>query len=407
MAQFEIPLALIFYLRNRNSGAALKTFSQAAGLSLLTLWTQSYLFVMVIGIVFATVAQAVTNRALDWRAAVAGLLSVAAFSGGVVALSGHLASSGALASEGFGFFSMNMLSPFAPPRSGLAHSLVVLDCTGGQYEGFNYLGGGVLLLLIAAIARPLKTRLTLMPLLAIIKRNQWLFTMFVGFTLFALSNVVYLGPWKILDLPLSQSLLDLASMFRSSGRFFWPVMYAVTALAIAAAIPLHGQRGVISPALLAAAALPVDRDTAPLRAAVSHVTAAPESSHIDLAAWRAAIARHQFVRVLPPYSCLAKPPSWNQEVAVEIELAAAFADTPVNSVYAARFKADCHEEGPDGASPMHGGALTVYLNEYAGIDRVRALAAAGNGCRGDNRLVVCSASPGEAPQPSARARGHG
>ncbi len=358
MAQFEIPLALIFYLRNRNSGAALRMFGQAAGLSLLTLWTQSYLFGMVMGVVFATVAQAVANRALDWRAAVAGLLGVAAFSGGSIAFSGHLSSSGALADKGFGYFSMNGVSPFVPPRSGLNHSLSVLNYTGGQYEGFSYLGGGVLLLILAAISLPPKTRLTVMTLLTIIKRNPWLFAVFVGFTLFALSNVVYLGPWKILDLPLSQGLLDLASMFRSSGRFFWPVMYAVTALAIAAAIPLYGRRGAML--LLAAAALQWI-DTAPLRAAVSHVTASPERSHIDLAAWRAAIARHRFVRVLPPYSCLARPPSWNQEVAVEIELAAAFADTPVNSVYAARFKADCaHEEGPDGASSMGSGVLTVY-----------------------------------------------
>ena len=97
MAQFEIPLALIFYLRNRNSGAALKTFGQAAGLSLLTLWTQSYLFVMVIGIVFATVARRSRTVRSTTRPDCRGPAGRRRVFGRRVGLSGHLMSSGALA----------------------------------------------------------------------------------------------------------------------------------------------------------------------------------------------------------------------------------------------------------------------------------------------------------------------
>ena len=52
------------------------------------------------------------------------------------------------AAEGYGYFSMNLLSPIWPQRSGLFPMLYALK-TGpdGQYEGFNYLGGGVLALL--------------------------------------------------------------------------------------------------------------------------------------------------------------------------------------------------------------------------------------------------------------------
>jgi Family of unknown function (DUF6311) len=392
MAQFEVSLALIFYLRNRNSSTARRMFSQGGALSLLALWTQAYLFVMVMGIVLATIAQAVTNRTLKWRDAVAVLFGVAALAAVAIALSGYLSPHGDLAAEGFGFYSMNMLSPVVPQRSGLAASLreYMLDATRGQYEGFSYLGGGVLLLFFATFFRQLNA------LRAGFMRNPWLLALLVGCTLFALSNVVYVGHWKILELPLSGRLADLASMFRSSGRLFWPVMYALTALAIAAAIPLYGRRGVLL--ILVATSLQWI-DTAPLREAISERTRAPEKSRIDLAAWRTAIGRHRFVRVLPEYSCLAKPHSWNQEVAVEIELAAAFADRPVNSVYASRFEAGCAaEQAADPAAPPTDGELTVYLSEFAGINRIRALAAAGDACQSGPRLLVCSDIPGEASQ---------
>ena len=56
--------------------------------------------------------------------------------------------------KGFVTYSMNLLSPFWPQRSGLfGADLPVIDATGGQYEGFCYLGAGSLLLLIAALPR--------------------------------------------------------------------------------------------------------------------------------------------------------------------------------------------------------------------------------------------------------------
>ena len=257
LAQFEIVLALIFYLRNRSSGASWRLFRQAAALSLLALWTQVYFLAMVMGIVFATIAQSVANGALKLRSAAAVLLANAALLGGVMVLSGHLPSRESLGAYGFGFFSMNLLSPVFPQMSGLAASLrnFVLDPTGGQYEGFNYLGFGILLLSFATV---LKAK----ALQAVLIRNPWLFAVLVGFTFFALSNVVYFWGWKVLELPLYRPLAELASLFRSSGRFFWPVAYAMTAVAIAAAIPLYGQRGVML--LLMAASLQWI-DTAPLR----------------------------------------------------------------------------------------------------------------------------------------------
>ena len=44
---------------------------------------------------------------------------------------------------GWGHYSMNLLSPIWPAHSGLfGPNRPDMDATGGQYEGFNYLGAG-------------------------------------------------------------------------------------------------------------------------------------------------------------------------------------------------------------------------------------------------------------------------
>jgi len=65
---------------------------------------------------------------------------------GVVALSGQFGLGGGLPLFDFsGSAAMNLLSPFVPQKSGLLPGVGgIRDATGGQYEGFNYLGLGLL-----------------------------------------------------------------------------------------------------------------------------------------------------------------------------------------------------------------------------------------------------------------------
>lgn len=398
MAQFEIPLALIFYLRNHRSSQPWWLFVQAGALMWLALWTHTYLFAMVSAIVFATIAQTMCNRTLDGIAAIAVLAGLAVTVGGVIALSGHLESRGGLGDEGVGIFSMNLLSPFFPQRSGLLASLrnFIVDSTGGQYEGFSYLGEGLLMLLIMTLPwqmHALRPR---------IRQHPWISGLFLGFTIFAISNVIYLGPLLLVHIPLPARILQLASMFRSTGRFFWPVMYCMAALAIAAPIPFYGRLG----ALLLCLAIPLQWiDSTPLRQALAMSARAPEKPHIDLAAWQSAIGRHSSVRVLPQVTCLAHLVGWNSEVAVQLQLMAAFADRPINSVYAARYTADCRADQRANGMPQAGARqLSVFLDEFSGFARMRQLAATSNVCRAGSGMVVCSDIPGEAGSLVALAR---
>jgi hypothetical protein len=212
---------------------------------------------------------------------------------------------------------------------------------------------------------------------------------FAGFTAFALSNTVYIGGSRLLSIPLPGPIFDLASMFRSSGRFFWPVMYSLAALSIIAVVPRFGPRGTL---LLLAAAVLQWVDAAPLRTDLMASIRTPAPPHIDLAAWREAIAHHAAVRLLPPYACQGDGwQTWDQEVAIQLQLLAAEADVPINTVYAGRYKTDCAAAAAIEGEPVPGSRmLSVYVREFTGFARMQALAASNPACRAAPGLVVCS-----------------
>jgi hypothetical protein len=224
----------------------------------------------------------------------------------------------------------------------------------------------------------------------------------VGFTIFALSNIIYVGPVKLVDVPLPGRVVQTVSMFRSTGRFFWPVMYSITALAIVAPIALYGRYG----SLLLCLAVPLQWiDSRPLRQLLEMSTHAPEKPHIDLETWRSVMTHHNSIQVLPQYFCLLRPTGWNAEVAVELQLLAAFADRPINTISAARLGANCNKEQHiDGT--LHPGArqLSVFLDEFSGFSRMQVLAATSKECRASYGLVVCSDIPEEGPNLAALVR---
>lgn len=115
---------------------------------------------------------------------------------------------------GFGFFSMNLLSPFAGGRVFTIPNAAMP----GQYEGFNYLGLGILigLGLLYFLCSDKKQQL---------RRHIYLAVAFLLFFFYALSNHVYFGTVEILQIEYPTFMDSLTSQFRASGRFFWVVGY--------------------------------------------------------------------------------------------------------------------------------------------------------------------------------------
>ena len=138
----------------------------------------------------------------------------------------------AITIDGYGIYSMNLNAPFNP--LGWSAFLKGLPITFAQYEGFQYLGlGSLLLLAIAAIVygtffyRVKKGKIQLQKSISVKPRVCFLLCYAVMTTLFAVSSTVMLGDRELVSFVLPQPIATLANTFRSSGRFFWPVAYLV------------------------------------------------------------------------------------------------------------------------------------------------------------------------------------
>ena len=123
--------------------------------------------------------------------------------------------------------SMNLLAP-VDPHFELApsiHSILFPNLPGfpKQYEGYNYLGAGVILLILGVL---LFQRQVYRQIAQRIYLPLWVVTVFSF--VYALSTRVTLGHVILLDVPLSHVAQVLLSTFRSCGRFFWPGFYFIT-----------------------------------------------------------------------------------------------------------------------------------------------------------------------------------
>ena len=134
--------------------------------------------------------------------------------------------------EGFGFYSMNLnapVNPSSPFGYQWSRFLQPLPQGAGQYEGFNYLGVGILLLVVVcfiwmsfkALRTPEKSLATLKKWMG---KNALLLLALLFLFLFALSNTISLGEASLV-IPLPKKLLELCGIFRSSGRMFYAVWY--------------------------------------------------------------------------------------------------------------------------------------------------------------------------------------
>jgi hypothetical protein len=374
MAQWEVVFALIIYFRSHSGRPTTNLAALALLLAVFALWTHSYLFVMVVGILAAALTQAVVDRRLGISRAVSTAALFAIALPGLVLISGHLSNKDSLAAVGFGGYSMNLISPFIPQLSGLFPAMreIIVDGTSGQYEGFSYFGAGILFLGFLALLRARR------PALRAWQSHACLIGVLVAFTAFAVSNEIYVGTSHIVTIPLPEPILTIGSMFRSSGRFFWPCLYLLTAITIAVIPSLWGRAGCW---LLLLAMVIQLLDTGPVRSALAARISEPAVMPLSETRWADAIRRHEFLRVVPPYGCL--PERLPAEIAIELELLASRENVPTNTVYATRHQASC-------TSPAAGPLTREELQVYVLSDRQAKTPPTTVACATSATLAVCS-----------------
>lgn len=131
------------------------------------------------------------------------------------------------AASGWGYFSLNLLAPINPMREGSLFLPALPLATDGQYEGYNYLGFGVIALLVVDLVRAPRSLRWLGGSLALP-----LVVLSVACTLAALSSTITLGSHTLLHVALPRPLEFVAESFRASGRLFWPVHYLLVLAAV-------------------------------------------------------------------------------------------------------------------------------------------------------------------------------
>jgi hypothetical protein len=404
LGQFLITLQLGLYFRAVRGGRYRAMSWWALGLALITILIHFYLFAMVAGIYAALLAEYALQRRGEIGTV---LVHGAIFLAGTAALlvvSGYLHGVGG--STGFGYFSMNILSPFVPQDSGVLPFMhAMIDGTGGQYEGFNYLGLGILALFVIALV--LYRRDLWAPAL----RYRFLLILMLAFTAFAVSFNPMIGDVALLHpsthaasstaaaaapsvaahpAGIGQKLHDLIfyplQQFRSSGRFFWPVGYLMAAFGIVGVwrrIP--GPTGL---AVLSIAALLQFIDAGPLRHEMSAAIGAPAVTPVGADPWVKMIAAHREITVLPSMDCAdAQSPL--------IPLFVFYASESVIPIHSAKLsrgpKADCPAEfGGLARRQLGEDEILVLLSPPIPEATIQAMQDAAQLCRKFSLGYVCS-----------------
>jgi hypothetical protein len=223
-AHFVLLWALWLYLRC--DGVASTRVASHLGLGLVAGLTHPYLAAMTLAMLTSLPIRHRTRAAITAWAAAGAATVVAWWLGGFISVS----STSDLSAGGLGLYSMNLLSPITPrgwstflPEWPIANEFQA-------YEGFQYLGAGMLMLLVLAAVTALARRAPSNTAPA------WWPLTFVAVlcALYALSPRVTVGDSVLVDW--TSPMIDRIAFFRASGRFFWPMTYLLLTASIAAIV---------------------------------------------------------------------------------------------------------------------------------------------------------------------------
>ena len=324
---------LYYYVRDREGRGAARVVLPFAVVIFVAGGINPYVAAFCLLIAYAGVARLALERRATWaHATVCALLLLATLVGSYAAFGLLVPGAGmAYAISGFDFYSMNLLSPVnpAPYRSIALPSLPF--ATPGQYEGYNYLGLGVIgLLVLNAVGRPrgVARALRLTP------KSLPLLVLSALCLVIAVSPRVTVGPWTIAHVELPRIAQALVSAIHCAGRFFWPVHYLL--ILLAAVLTYRNWPSPARELLLVGALVVQAADLAPLRAQVRAVYERHPRDPLVSPAWRDLKSAHERLIVLPAWQCGPGSPG-GPEGFRKLGLLAVAEGLPTNSYYAARY----------------------------------------------------------------------
>ncbi|MET0404044.1 MAG: DUF6311 domain-containing protein [Cystobacter sp.] len=258
-AHWMITALLYLNLRPREDArAARRALGWAFVINAIAAGVHPYLEVMVFALTLALLASTALEKHLTPRAAVGALAGLGVLVAGLFLLFGYVGMGVSSSADGFGHYSADTLSLLNP--SDWTRVLPKLRQGAGQYEGFGYLGTGVLALAVVTLAW--KPSQWWPRVVAQVKAQGPLAVAILLLTLLAFSSVITVAGNTVLSMrTVLGPLTPLFAPFRSSGRFIWVLHYGVMTGILALALWRWRHRPALATGLLVGAALLQTLDT--------------------------------------------------------------------------------------------------------------------------------------------------
>lgn len=321
----------------------------AAAVLVAILLVHPYLAAMALAVIAAVPVTRLLRGGAGMAGAVAGVVGCALAVAVTMAAFGYL---GAAGDGGYGRYALNLLSPVWPYRSLLFGSGIAkeIDATGhGGWEGYAWLGPGLLGgLALGVLFRPREA-------VEMLIRHAGLVLTMLGLTLLAVSHRVGFGERIVLDLGTVPGFLE---QFRASGRFFWPVAYAL----LLGAVVLLTRAGRAGPVLALALGVVQFVDAAPIRRDLAAWADARPAWTLEAGALRGLMAEASRLTLLPSWPCIAQDDTRSFVLAHEALALASENALPVSTMHVARWRTppSC-DDAALAAAPLANGELRLLL----------------------------------------------
>lgn len=235
------------------------------------------------------------------------------------------------ASDGFGVYGMPLDAIFNPSRKDFPLAFL----NGPQpprmaFEGFQYLGAGLLVLIGAAVwlYRKSPAVKSASEVLATARPLKWPFIILL---VLAITDQVHLYSIKLVDLSFPTPLVNVLNVVRASGRLFWPIAYTLVFLSLVCIYRAQPRTmGLLLGAVIVLQLTDMSQFSTSIRGLTARADTAQTFVLTPSRQWDAVMARTEVVSFQPAV------PVTDKRAFYEIILHALDRKVPVNMMYAAR-----------------------------------------------------------------------